>query len=93
MTPLRESFVLPCLFLTVALLGGLRLGVPGVDVRLVPPPLVSLVLAVLLLGSLVRSRVFAPDRLIAHHRPPLENVSGGVVLLTLFAAPRRSSIS
>ena len=86
MTPLRESFVLPCLFLTVALLGGLRLGVPGVDVRLVPPPLVSLVLAVLLLGSLVRSRVFTPDRLIAHHRPPLENVSGGVVLLTLFAA-------
>ena len=32
MTPLREAFVLPCLFLTVALLGGLRL---GADVRLV----------------------------------------------------------
>ena len=30
MTPLREAFVLPCLFLTVALLGGLRL---GADVR------------------------------------------------------------
>ena len=54
MTPLREAFVLPCLFLTVALLGGLRL---GADVRLVPPPLVALVLAALLLGSLVRSRV------------------------------------
>ena len=65
MTPLRESFVLPCLFLTVALLAGLRLGAP-VDVRLVPPPLVALVLAVLLLGSLVRSGVFDPRRL---HRP------------------------
>ena len=86
MTPLRESFVLPCLFLTVALLGGLRLGAPGVDVRLVPPPLVSLVLAVLLLGALVRSRVLSPDRLIASYRSALENVSGGVVLLTLFAA-------
>ena len=86
MTPLRESFALPCLFLTVALLGGLRLGVPGVDVRLVPPPLVSLVLAVLLLGALVRSRVFTPDRLIGNHRAPIENVSGSVVLLTLFAA-------
>jgi hypothetical protein len=86
MTPLRESFVLPCLFLTVALLGGLRLGAQGVDVRLVPPPLVSLVIAVLLLGALVRSRVFTPDRLIGNHRAPLENVSGSVVLLALFAA-------
>jgi hypothetical protein len=86
MTPLRESFALPCLFLTVALLGGLRLGAPGVDVRLMPPPLISLVLAVLLLGSLIRSRVFNPERLISQHRTSLENISGGVVLLTLFAA-------
>ena len=43
MTPLREALALPCLFLTVALLGGLRL---GADVRLVPPPLITLVLAV-----------------------------------------------
>ena len=61
MSPLREAFVLPCLFLTVALLGGLRL---GADVRLVPPPLVALVLAVLLLGSLVRSGVIAHERLL-----------------------------
>ena len=89
MTPLRESLALPCLFLTVALLGGLRLGAQGVDVRLVPPPLVSLVIAVLLLGALVRSRVFTPDRLIGNHRAPLENVSGSVVLLALFLVPVR----
>ncbi len=83
MTPLREAFVLPCLFLTVALLGGLRL---GADVRLVPPPLIALVLAALLLGSLVRSRVFAPDRLLGQRRSGLENACGGVLLLTLLAA-------
>ena len=64
MTPLREAFVLPCLFLTVALLGGLRL---GADVRLVPPALVALVLAVLLVGSFVRSGVMAIDIVDGQH--------------------------
>ena len=58
MTPLREALVLPCLYLTVVLLGGLRL---GAEVRLVPPPLVALVLAVLLVGALVRSHTIRPD--------------------------------
>ena len=83
MNPLREAFVLPCLFLTVALLGGLRL---GADVRLVPPPLVALVLAVLLLGSLVRSGVIAHERLLSSRRTGIENVCGSVVLLAVFAA-------
>ena len=83
MSPLREAFVLPCLFLTVALLGGLRL---GADVRLVPPPLMALVLAVLLLGSLVRAGVFAHERLLGPRRTGIENACGSVVLLALFAA-------
>jgi hypothetical protein len=83
MSPLREAFVLPSLFLTVALLGGLRL---GADVRLVPPPIVALVLAVLLLASLVRSGVFRPDRLLSQERAPIENACGGAVLLALFGA-------
>lgn len=83
MTPLREAFVLPCLFLTVALLGGLRL---GSDVRLVPPPLITLVLAVLLFGALVRSGTLAPDRLVSGRRSGLENTSGAILLLSLFAA-------
>ena len=81
MSPLREAFVLPSLFLTVALLGGLRL---GPDVRLVAPPLVALVLAVLLLASLVRSGVFAPDRLLSQDRGGIENACGAAVLLALF---------
>ena len=43
MTPLRESFFLPGLFLTVTLLGGLRV---GTAIRLVPPSLSAIVLAV-----------------------------------------------
>jgi len=83
MSPLREAFALPCLFLTVALLGGLRL---GGDVRLVPPPLVALVLALLLTGSLVRSGVFTPERLLNQRRTGIENACGTVVLLALFGA-------
>ena len=83
MSPLRESFLLPCLFLTVGLLGGLRI---GPDVRLEPPPLVALVLAMLLIAALVRSGTVRPDRLMSQQRTPLENLSGLAVLLTLFGA-------
>jgi hypothetical protein len=83
MTPLREAFALPCLYLTVVLLGGLRL---GADVRLAPPPVVALILAVLLVGALIRSDTIHPERLMSGRRTPLENASGLAVLLTLFAA-------
>ena len=83
MTPLREAFVLPCLYLTVVLLGGLRL---GADVRLAPPPVVALVLAVLLVGALIRSHTIQPDGLMNARRTPLENAAGLAVMLTLFAA-------
>jgi hypothetical protein len=83
MSPIREALVLPCLFLTVTLLGGLRL---ATDVRLVPPPLMALVLAVLLAGALVRSRTIHPEQLMNQRRSVLENLSGLVLLLTLFGA-------
>ena len=78
-----EALVVPALFLTVALLGGLRI---ASDVRLVPPPLVALVLAMLLMAALTRARVLRPERLMHSSRTALENLSGLVVLLTLFAA-------
>ena len=83
MTPVREAIVLPVLFLTVALLGGFRV---ADTIRLVPPALTALVLALLLLATLVRGRVLVPDALMHGSRSPFENVSGGILLLTVYAA-------
>jgi hypothetical protein len=82
-TQVREAIVLPSLFLTVALLGGLRV---SDAVRLLPPSLTALVLAVLLLGTLTRGGVLVPQALMNPSRPVLENISGAVVLITLFGA-------
>lgn len=83
MSPLREAIVLPCLFLTVALLGGLRL---GTDVRLIPPPPAALIIAVLAVGALSRSHALVLERFVHRHRAPLENLSGTIVIVTLLAA-------
>jgi hypothetical protein len=82
MSAVREAIVLPLAFLTVALLGGLRI---GASLLLVPPPLISLVLAVMLLSALVRASVFAPSMILSAERTPLENISGMIVLIALFA--------
>jgi len=78
-----EAVYLPMMFLTVALLGGLR-----VDDRVtfVPPPLFALVLGMMLFGVLVRGRVLAPERLMSASRMPLENLNGLVVILSTFFA-------
>ncbi len=83
MSPVREAIYLPLLFLTVTLLGGLRI---GERVVLVPPPLFTLVLALLLLGVLVKGAALDPDRLMNPRRPAIANVNGLVVLVTAFFA-------
>jgi hypothetical protein len=82
-TPAREAVTLPVLFLSVILLGGLRL-TEAVQVR--PPSLFSLVLAALLVGVLVQSGTLAPARLMHASRDPLANANGFVVFVTLFGA-------
>ena len=79
----REAIALPLVFLTVALFGGLRI---ADGVTLLPPPLFALVLAVLLLGVLVRCGALAPDRLIHASRSTLANLNGVVVMLAAFLA-------
>jgi hypothetical protein len=83
MKAVTEAVYLPLLFLTVSLLGGLR-----VTDRLtfVPPPLFALVLGVMLFGVLVRGRVLAADSLMSGSRTSLENFNGFVVILTTFFA-------
>jgi hypothetical protein len=78
-----EAVYLPMLFLTVVLLGGLRI---DDRVTFVPPPLFALVLGMMLFGVLVRGRVLAPERLMSASRMPLENLNGLVVILSTFFA-------
>ena len=80
---MREAIVLPLVFLTVVLFGGLRI---GDAVTLLPPSLFALVLAVLLLGVLVRCGTLAPDRLLHGSRSAVANLNGFVVLLAAFVA-------
>ena len=83
MTPAREAIVLPILFLTVALAGGLR---PGSALVLPPPPLFALVLAVLLVAALVQSGTFDPARVLNASRSTIANANGAVLMATLFLA-------
>lgn len=82
---IREAIVLPLLFLTVALFGGLRVEAGG-GLLFVPPPLMALVLGLMLVGVLVRTGVLHVDLLFGPGRNGLALVSGGVLLATLFAA-------
>jgi len=81
----REAIVLPLLFLTVALFGGLRASASG-GLTFVPPPLMALVLAFMLVGVLVRTGLLRVDLLFGSGRDGLAQVSGGVLLATLFVA-------
>ena len=93
MTPTNRSrnssllhfILLPLLFLTVVLLGGLRISADHAFI-FVQPPLVTLVLAVLLMLLFVRGRLVELNRWVASDRPPLTNISHGWMLLTLFFA-------
>ena len=80
---MRDAIYLPILFLTVTLLGGLRI---ADRVVLMPPPLFALVLGMLLLGVLVRGGVLAPERLLSASRAPVENLNGLASTLALFFA-------
>jgi len=79
----REAIVLPILFLTVLLLGGLRITDTTV---LVPPSPYVLVLGVLLVRVVVQSGALAPELLLASARSELANLNGVVLLATLWIA-------
>lgn len=76
--------VLPFIFLTVALLGGLRVNSESHVFMFLPPALITLVLAVLLLLLFVRGGLIEIRSLIAAANPPSTNVAHIWMLLTLF---------
>lgn len=83
---LLNFILLPLLFLTVTLLGGLRVSAEGHAFIFIAPPLVTLVLAVLLMLLFIRGRLVEFNRWVASDRPPLTNISHGWMLFTLFFA-------
>ena len=76
-------WVLPFVFLTVALLGGLRVNADDHAFVFFPPPLITLVLAVLLMLLFVRGGLIELRSWITRDNPPFVNVSHLWVLLTL----------
>src|SRR5687768_645329 len=78
-----EAVYLPLLFLTVTLLGGLRI---ADRLTFVPPPLFALVLGMMLFGVLVRGGVLAPEAVMSASRTSLENLNGFAVILSAFFA-------
>lgn len=80
----RESFTLPLLFLSVAAAGGFRMPAAATGMQFLPPPVMALVLAVLLMGVMVRAGLLAPTVLVNDDRTGFENASGAAVLGALF---------
>jgi hypothetical protein len=81
---LLRYILLPMIFLTVALLGGLRIDVDTKAFVFVPPPLITLILSVLLMILFVRGHAIELRRWVRSDQPPLTNVSHVLTLLTLF---------
>lgn len=92
-TDLRERnqavwrFVLmPLVFLTVALLGGLRVGIEKQNFIFIAPPLVCLILAALLFLLFLRGRLIIMPEWISGDAPLLTNFAHVLTLITLFFA-------
>ena len=78
--------VLPLIFLSVALLGGLRVQSDGGAFMFIPPPLVTLILAVLLLLLFVRGALIDPRAWISYNNSLVANLSAVSTILALFFA-------
>lgn len=86
LAPVHEAVSLPLLLIGVTLGGGFRSAPADGRFEFLPPPIMALVLAVLLMGILARAGVLVPGLLLGPHRSPIENASGAMLGLTLLLA-------
>ncbi|PYQ23603.1 MAG: hypothetical protein DMF81_08300 [Acidobacteria bacterium] len=77
--------LLPLVFLTVALLGGMRV-TPDRAFVFLPPPLITLVMAALLASLFLRGRLVRLDAWLGSRHGVLVNVSHALTLIALFFA-------
>ena len=80
-----RHFLLPAIFLTVTLLGGLRIASDSAFVFF-RPALICLIFAAILLVLFVRAGVLRLDGWFSESFSPLKNVANGFVIASLFAA-------
>ncbi len=78
--------LVPFIFLTVTLLGGLRLASSDSSFVFLKPALLCLIFALVLLVLFVRGGLIALDEWVNEQFPLLTNIANSAVLLTLFAA-------
>jgi hypothetical protein len=83
---LVRHVLLPTVFLTVALLGGVRVAAETGALLFVPPPLVTLVLAVMLMSLFLRGGAVEIRHWLSAELPALANVSHALTLAALFFA-------
>lgn len=83
---IRNYLFLPFIFLTVALLGGLRLSAETSAFLFLKPPLVCLIFASVLLILFFRANLIKLDGWFSESFSTLTNFANASVLLTLFAA-------
>lgn len=76
----------PIIFLTVALLGGLRLAMPDNNFLFLKPALICLIFAAVLLVLFVRAGLIKFDGWFSEDFSSIENIANGGVLISLFAA-------
>ena len=82
----KHYIFLPLLFMTVTLLGGLRIGLANGEFLFVRPALVCLVFAAILMVLFVRARLIDFDGWFSESFTALENIASAAVLLSLYAA-------
>ena len=83
---LLRHLLLPTIFLTVALLGGVRVEAESRALLFVPPPLVTLILAAMLLALFARGGAVRVGSWLSADNGAVENVSHALTLGALFFA-------
>ncbi len=78
--------LLPFIFLTVTLLGGIRITSPQGLLAFLKPELLCLIFGLLTLVLFVRSRLFDLSGWFSEHYSLRQNVAAGVVLVAVYAA-------
>ncbi len=81
-----QYIFLPLVFLTVTLLGGLRLDAADSALIFLKPPLICLIFAVILLVLFFRSGLLKLEGWFSESFSTLKNIANGTLLLTLFFA-------